>query len=350
MNRDKQTNHSSIIRRALATAVSIVLAAVCAAAQAQTPSTDRDNPTPLTTNVITGVGVNEKTEYFYSFAATPGDVKLLLEVTADKKAAVSSVDIAVFDSDANSLLSTYANPDHGSSKHAAQTITIKSPQTLLLQVTVSPGVNTFKISLSGSVNIEPAAPTDASDSSAAPAGTNDTSSGTSTNGSSDSNSGNVDQQTQDDLSKPSGPHVIEGTTVNKKTQRIFEFSAGPGDVTLQLNVKSLPNAAVSSVDVELLDSKKSELAAGFANPSFGESKQTIIKAHLKQKQSLTLKVIISPGVKSYSLKVSGAVNGHLDEAGITARLYQIDPAVEETSVHGGRTRSIHAYQKNEEQS
>jgi len=330
MNINNHQHQSRIVRRGLRAAIlSFMLIAACNANAQGPASTDRDNPTLLTSNSISGVGVNQKTEYFYSFAVTPGDVKLLLEVAADKNAAVSSVDISVFDADANTLASAYANPDHGSSRHAAKTITIKSPQTLLLQVTVSPGVNTFKISLSGSVNIEPATPTDASDSSAAPAGTNDTS------GNNESNGATIDQKIQDGSSNPSKSHVIEGTSVNAKTQRTFTFSAGPGDVSFQLTVKSLSNAAVSSVDIQLLDSQQSEIAAGYANPSFGESKQTMIKAHLKQKQSLTLKVIISPGVDNYTLKVSGAVNGHLDE-GITARLEQTNAGQSKETVNRAR--------------
>jgi hypothetical protein len=330
-------NHKCATSSRLAPATAtllMLLAIVCTAAaqvRAQAGSTDRDNPTPLTSNVITGVGVNEKTEYFYSFAATPGDVKVLLEVSADKKAAVSSVDIAVFDAEANSLLSTFANPDHGSSKHAAQTIALKTPQMLLLQVTVSPGVNTFKISLSGSINLQSSAGTDALNGSAPPAATNESSSGSNNAG-----GGTIDGKIQGGLSQPPGPQVIEGTTVAKKTQRVFEFSAGPGDVNLQLNVKSLPKAAVSSVDIELLDSNQSELAAGFANPSLGDSKQTIVKAHLKQRQTLILKVTISPGVNTYSLIVSGAVNSRLDEPGMTARWHEIDGACSRETPDGAR--------------
>ena len=307
MHANKKTHQPSL--RAFMAAILLMLILVGGVERSQAQqgaSTDSANPTPITGNVISGVGVNEKTEYFYSFAATPGTVKVLLEVTADRKAAVSSVDLAVVDADGNSLLSTYANPDHGSSKHSAQTMSVKTPQTLLLQVTVSPGVNTFKISLSGSVNIQPATGTDAPDSSAPAAASSDSST--------------IDQNIQNKLSQPPGPQVIEGTTVNKKTLRTFEFSAGPGDVSLKLDVKSLPNAAVSSVDIELLNSNQTEIAAGFANPSFGASKQTIVNAHLPQKQTLTLKVIVSPGVNNYTLTVSGAVNNYLDEAGFTARL------------------------------
>ena len=117
------------------------------------PSTDRDNPTPFTSNVATGDGVDEKTEYFYSFVAGPGEVNVSLDVKAEKGVAVSSVDIALFDAKSKKLMSTFANPDHGSSKHAVETVKVKGTQTLLLEVTVSPGVDTFKIKVDGAVTI-----------------------------------------------------------------------------------------------------------------------------------------------------------------------------------------------------
>ena len=140
-------------------AVSIFLAT--GAAQAQTPSTDRDNPTAVTSNTISGDGVDEKTEYFYTFTAGPGDVTVTLDVKAEKNVAVSSVDIALYDAKSKSLLSTYANPDHGSSKRTVETVKVRGTQALLLEVTVSPGVDTFKIKLDGAVQITPATGTDA---------------------------------------------------------------------------------------------------------------------------------------------------------------------------------------------
>jgi hypothetical protein len=120
-----------------------------------TPSTDRDNPTPFTSNVVTGDGVDDKTEYFYSFNAGPGEVTITLDVKAEKDRAVSSVDIALFDAKSKKLMSTYANPDHGSSKRAVETVKVRGTQTLLLEVTVSTGVDNFKIKIDGAVKFDP---------------------------------------------------------------------------------------------------------------------------------------------------------------------------------------------------
>jgi len=63
--------------------------------------------------VVASDGVDDKTEYFYSFNAGPGEVTITLDVKAEKGTAVSSVDIVLFD--AKSLVGntvTIRRPTH----------------------------------------------------------------------------------------------------------------------------------------------------------------------------------------------------------------------------------------------
>jgi hypothetical protein len=83
--------------------------------------------------------------------------------------------------------------------------------------------------------------------------------------------------------------------------------AGPGKVSLKLNVKSKKEAAVSSVDLELLDSDSKHLVSGFANPSLGDNKQQTLTANLDNKQKVVLMITVSTGVDNYSLSVGGVV-------------------------------------------
>ena len=117
----------------------------------QSPSKDRDNPTPLTSAEIRGDGVDEKTEYFYSFSAGPGEVTVTLDVKSDKSAAVSSVDLELIDARSKSLLRSFANPSLGDSKRAVETVKVRGKQTLLLSVVVSQGVDNYRLRLSGAV-------------------------------------------------------------------------------------------------------------------------------------------------------------------------------------------------------
>src|SRR5260370_7296135 len=90
-----KNTHAIFCNAMLKTLSAIILLAAIAnvtAAQNQpTPSTDRDNPAQLASNVITGDSVDSKTEYFYLFTAGPGEIKLTLDVKAEKSAAGSTV-------------------------------------------------------------------------------------------------------------------------------------------------------------------------------------------------------------------------------------------------------------------
>jgi len=282
----------------------IVLIAVAGLAAAQAPSTDRDNPTQLTASEIKGEGVDEKTQYFYSFTAGPGDVTIALDVKAEKSTAVSSVDIALFSASSKKLLSTYANPDHGSSKHAVETATVHGTQTLLLEVDVSTGVSSFKIKLAGAVAIN--------------SGTGQSGGfmalpqPDSTEPATDSNLASVAVEPLSFSKDQNNPtpletRLIRGGSVTEKTKYFCTFMAGPGKVSLKLNVKSNKKAAVSSVDLELFTSDSKYLVSGFANPSLGDSKQQTLTTNLDSKQQVVLTITVSTGVDLFTLGVDGAV-------------------------------------------
>src|SRR5260370_26193784 len=89
-------------------------------------------------------------------------MKRKVDVKVEKSATVSSGDIALFDANSRKLLSTYANPDHGSTKSAIETVKVRGEQTVLLDVTISPGVDNFKIKLDGAIKIAPSTPAESS--------------------------------------------------------------------------------------------------------------------------------------------------------------------------------------------
>lgn len=273
---------------------SVLLLASAGLAVAQAPSTDRDNPTQLTSSEIKGDGVDDKTQYFYSFTGGPGDITITLDVKAEKSTAVSSVDIALFNAQAKKLLSTYSNPDHGSSKRAVETVTVHGTQTLLLEVDVSTGVASFKIKVDGAVSIKPAASLSDSGAANEPAPALPSLSMTLT--------------TDQNNPTPLETRLIKGASVNEKTKYFGTFVAEPGKVTLKLSVKAKKEAAVSSVDIELLDSDSKHLVSGFANPSLGDSKQQTLTANLDSKQKVVLTITVSAGVDSYTLVLAGAVD------------------------------------------
>lgn len=148
-------------RKLLSTPVIILLilfAGALSAAAQTTPSTDRDSPTPFVANEVKGEGTNDKTEYFYSFTAGPGEVTLTFDVKADKGANLHGFDYELFDAKSRRLTGGFLDPVRGESKRKIETINVRGPQQLLLRLVVTEYVDTYRIRLGGATgNGEPAA-------------------------------------------------------------------------------------------------------------------------------------------------------------------------------------------------
>ncbi|MEO7969983.1 MAG: hypothetical protein ABI698_01695 [bacterium] len=136
---------------ALSLMAMLLLGATARSASAQ--STDQDSPTPFTANEIKGTGTDDKTEYFYAFSADPGDVTLTFDVKADKNASLSGFDYEVLNAKGKRLAGGFLDPVRGESKRAIATVSVKGPgtQSLLLKLTVTEYVATYRVRLGGSV-------------------------------------------------------------------------------------------------------------------------------------------------------------------------------------------------------
>jgi len=142
------------VRKLLSKSVIILLILfVCglSVAAQTTPSTDRDSPTPFVANEAKGEGPNEKTEYFYSFAAGPGEVTLTFDVKADKGANLHGFDYEVFDAQSRRLTGGFLDPVRGESKRRIEKINVRGQQQLLLRLVVTEYVDTYHIRLGGAV-------------------------------------------------------------------------------------------------------------------------------------------------------------------------------------------------------
>ena len=142
-------------RRLLSTSLTSLLilfaCAVSSAAQT-TPSTDRDSPTPFASNEVKGEGTDDKTEYFYSFAAGPGEVTLTFDVKAARQANLHGFDYELFDAKSRRLAGGFLDPVRGESKRKFEKITVRGQQQLLLRLVVTEYVDTYRIRLEGAAN------------------------------------------------------------------------------------------------------------------------------------------------------------------------------------------------------
>ena len=151
-------------RYAIAIASMLFIVLACGAgASAQEPSTDIDAPTAFASNEVKGAGTNEKTEYFYSFKAGPGEVTLTFDVKADKGANLHGFDYEVFDAKSRRLAGGFLDPVRGESKRKVETVNLKGtlPQELVVKLIVTEYVDTYRIRLGGAVVIAPAESTPA---------------------------------------------------------------------------------------------------------------------------------------------------------------------------------------------
>ena len=143
------------VRKLLSKSVIILLilfACGLSVAAQTTPSTDRDSPTPFVANEAKGEGPNEKTEYFYSFTAGPGEVTLTFDVKADKGANLHGFDYEVFDAQSRRLTGGFLDPVRGESKRKIEKINVRGQQQLLLRLVVTEYVDTYRIRLGGAVS------------------------------------------------------------------------------------------------------------------------------------------------------------------------------------------------------
>src|SRR5205085_5489930 len=94
----------------------------------------------------------------YSFKAGPGEVTLTFDGKADKGANLHGFDYEVLDARSRRLAGGFLDTVRGESKRKVETVTLKGtlPQELVLKITVTEYVDTYRIRLGGAVVIAPA--------------------------------------------------------------------------------------------------------------------------------------------------------------------------------------------------
>lgn len=130
--------------------------------------TDRDNPTPLTTNEVAGRG--SARDLYYSFSAGPGEVTLRLEVTADG----AIVTVEMFDADANKLQFEDNKTSFSVANNYHTRLNLDQRQQVLMRIShQNPNaLKSYRLKLDGAVSLEGASAID--DSNAQPAASDKT--------------------------------------------------------------------------------------------------------------------------------------------------------------------------------
>jgi hypothetical protein len=140
-----------ILSRLLGALALVALAGTC---WAQSASTDRDNPTSLTTNEIRGAGISKDVQYYYTLLAGPGEVVL----TTDARAISGSTffEVEVFNMDAVSIEVIRYGPTR-TPERKVKRFQVAQQQPVLLRVNLDPSAGEYMVRLGGAVQVETAA-------------------------------------------------------------------------------------------------------------------------------------------------------------------------------------------------
>ncbi len=137
-------------------------------------SEDRDNPTSLTSSEINDNLDGSGDQYFYKFSAGPGKVTVTFEVKASGTNAGATLDL--FDNKSRPLLAdVLAQGVDGGAERVVNSVQISSKQDIVLRIKGikygdSGGTGTYKVTLSGAVNIAQGAAPAGGGAAAAPVG------------------------------------------------------------------------------------------------------------------------------------------------------------------------------------
>jgi hypothetical protein len=132
-----------------------LLALITANGSAFAQSTDRDHPTPFTSDEIKGELKGEEIEYFYSFTAGPGEVTLTVDVKSSDGTTGTAFEL--LDSNANKVLICCegAQADStGTTGRDVKSIRLGKRQTVILHLTpFKYGTGTYRVRISGAVSL-----------------------------------------------------------------------------------------------------------------------------------------------------------------------------------------------------
>ncbi|HZS45625.1 MAG TPA: hypothetical protein VFC63_11015 [Blastocatellia bacterium] len=119
-------------------------------------SSDRDNPTRLTTNEITGNLDGSGNEYFYSFLAGPGELTITVDVKSSSGQALLNFELLDKNAATSLICCEFAQADgDGQSGRDVKSVKLAKQQRVVLHTTIGKSGNgTFRIRFAGAIAYE----------------------------------------------------------------------------------------------------------------------------------------------------------------------------------------------------
>ncbi len=116
-------------------------------------SSDRDHPTPINTNEISGNVESNKDEHFYSFTAGPGELTITADIKGNKDSGTLSLAFELLDKNAAGALLCCegVQGDFGGTGREVSTVKLTKRQTVILHTTSNEGngSGTFRFRFTG---------------------------------------------------------------------------------------------------------------------------------------------------------------------------------------------------------
>jgi len=117
-------------------------------------STDRDHPTPLQSNELTGNIFQRNAEHFYSFTAGPGELTITVDVKASPPDKLAGFNFELLERNAATVIEGggFVQGSNGGTDRVVRSVKLTRRQTIILHTTNGSGENsgTFRVRLTGS--------------------------------------------------------------------------------------------------------------------------------------------------------------------------------------------------------
>jgi len=310
-------------------AMRLVIAAslVCASISVsfgQERSTDRDNPTAITANVITDDLDGTDTTYFYKFTAGPGKLTVTIEVKASGTNAGAMLDL--FDAKSRPILSdVLAQGVDGGSERIANRVQLSGKRDIVLRIKGfkygdTGGTGTYKVMLDGPVFFAQA-PAQQGGGVAAPAGAG-------------ANDG-VPPVGGGGAAAPAGTNLLQGQLDPADGRSSFHTVniTGAGQVTFAFSVKATDAKAGAAFAV--VNTEGTSALPALEVPG-GESFSKVVT--FNKPQSLIIMAAVSQtagsvGRSTYSIQLSGPAVAGVPAPGPGSFSGELNPATNRPSFH-----------------
>ena len=140
------------------TLVGVLLITIASVDSATSQSTDRNNPTRLTSNEISGlIGGNLGDSYYYTFFGGPGKIKLTLTLEGGKgMLTYNAIEIEVFNEKVRKIASASVTSISGRSAQRTLPVNFSRRERVLLRINVPEGNQVsakYRLRLSGAIEV-----------------------------------------------------------------------------------------------------------------------------------------------------------------------------------------------------